>query len=164
MTSNIEPPRIFATFRYRDAAAAIRWFVDTLGFIERARHHDGDRIAHAELTFGSSIVMLGQSAPDEFGRIVGEPEGQGGRATYVAVEHLDELYRRVEASGVQIDEPPTERAYGSREFTCRDPEGNVWFFGTYWPQANEASDQAVHAGGRHCPADQGKPPRWRPRV
>ena len=29
------------------------------------------------------------------------------------------------------------RDYGSREFICRDPEGNVWCFGTYWPKAGE---------------------------
>ncbi len=88
------------------------------------------------------MVMLGQVVADEFGRIVGESEGQdqGGRATYVAVEDLDGLFRRVEASGVQIDEPPTERSYGSREFICRDPEGNVWCFGTYWPKADDSPD------------------------
>jgi uncharacterized glyoxalase superfamily protein PhnB len=26
--------------------------------------------------------------------------------------------------------------YGSREFTARDPEGNVWSFGTYDPFRN----------------------------
>ncbi|GCC47386.1 hypothetical protein chiPu_0031451, partial [Chiloscyllium punctatum] len=27
--------------------------------------------------------------------------------------------------------------YGSRDFACRDPEGNLWSFGTYWPKAHE---------------------------
>jgi len=25
----------------------------------------------------------------------------------------------------------TDQSYGSREFTARDPEGNLWSFGTY---------------------------------
>ena len=25
--------------------------------------------------------------------------------------------------------------YGGRDYTCRDPEGNVWTFGTYDPWA-----------------------------
>ncbi|TIL55186.1 MAG: glyoxalase, partial [Mesorhizobium sp.] len=32
-----------------------------------------------------------------------------------------------------------DRDYGSREFICCDPEGNVWSFGTYWPKADEAA-------------------------
>jgi uncharacterized glyoxalase superfamily protein PhnB len=27
--------------------------------------------------------------------------------------------------------------YGSRDFACRDPEGNLWSFGTYWPKVTE---------------------------
>jgi uncharacterized glyoxalase superfamily protein PhnB len=27
--------------------------------------------------------------------------------------------------------------YGSRDFICRDPEGRVWCFGTYWPKVGE---------------------------
>ncbi|MBR1205399.1 MULTISPECIES: hypothetical protein [unclassified Bradyrhizobium] len=27
--------------------------------------------------------------------------------------------------------------YGSRDFACRDPEGNLWSFGTYWPKAHK---------------------------
>jgi len=34
-----------------------------------------------------------------------------------------------------VDQP-----YGSREYAARDPEGNVWAFGTYRPQAEVDSD------------------------
>ncbi len=27
--------------------------------------------------------------------------------------------------------------YGSRDFACRDPEGNLWSFGTFWPKTCE---------------------------
>ena len=27
--------------------------------------------------------------------------------------------------------------YGSRDFACRDPEGNLWSFGTYRPKADD---------------------------
>ena len=40
------------------------------------------------------------------------------------------------AAGAKIEEGLTERDYGSREFICRDPEGMVWCFGTYWPKAS----------------------------
>ncbi|TGV78109.1 glyoxalase, partial [Mesorhizobium sp. M00.F.Ca.ET.158.01.1.1] len=40
-------------------------------------------------------------------------------------------------AGATIIQELTNRDYGSREFICRDPEGNVWSFGTYWPKAGE---------------------------
>ena len=48
-------------------------------------------------------------------------------------------YRRLraEAAGAEILEGLTDRGYGSREFICRDPEGNVWSLGTYWPKSND---------------------------
>ena len=78
MTTQIEPPRIYPAYRYRDPARAIEWFVGTLGFTVRARYNDGPRIVHAELFFGSSIIMIGEAGPDEFGQIVGEPAEHGG--------------------------------------------------------------------------------------
>jgi uncharacterized glyoxalase superfamily protein PhnB len=51
---------------------------------------------------------------------------------------VDALHDRVLASGVVIEEGLVDRDYGSREFTCRDPEGNLWCFGTYWPKAEQA--------------------------
>jgi uncharacterized glyoxalase superfamily protein PhnB len=39
----------------------------------------------------------------------------------------------VVASGVVIEEGPTDRDYGSRAFICLDLEGNLWCFGTYRP-------------------------------
>ncbi len=38
-------------------------------------------------------------------------------------------------TGARIEEGLTDQPYCSREFICRDPEGNVWCFGTYWPTA-----------------------------
>jgi uncharacterized glyoxalase superfamily protein PhnB len=79
--------------------------------------------------------MLGHAAEDAFGSLVGAPGEQGGKAIYLAVDDVDGLFAKVRASGVEIAEGLTDRSYGSREFICRDPEGNVWCFGTYRPAA-----------------------------
>jgi uncharacterized glyoxalase superfamily protein PhnB len=34
-----------------------------------------------------------------------------------------------------VTEPPSEKDYRSRDFSVKDPEGNVWSFGTYRPAA-----------------------------
>ncbi|MGY6710322.1 MAG: VOC family protein [Rhizobiaceae bacterium] len=129
------PPCIYPTFRYNDALSVLDWFTGVLGFEIKAKFLDGDKLGHAELALGSSMIMMGEAAEDFFGGIVGQPGDQGGKAVYVAVDDVDALFARVEASGAVIEEGLTERSYGSREFICRDPGGNVWCVGTYRPKA-----------------------------
>jgi uncharacterized glyoxalase superfamily protein PhnB len=130
-----EAPRMYPTFRYRDPVAMIAWLCDTVGFTVRVRHPAEGEVGHAELAYGSSMIMLGTVRDDAHGARVGAPGQDGGKALYVAVDDVDALHSRVAASGAVIEEGLVERGYGSREFACRDPEGNLWCFGTYWPRA-----------------------------
>lgn len=129
-----EAPRIYPSFRYRDPAAMIGWLCDTVGFVVHARHPAEGDVVHAELAFGSAMIMLGGVRDDPYGALVGGPSQDGGKALYLAVDDVDALHDRVAASGVVIEQALVDRDYGSREFICRDPEGNLWCFGTYWPK------------------------------
>ncbi len=129
--------RLYPTLRYRDAEAAIRWLIDVLGFTERVIYRDGGAIAHAELAIGSSILMLGEMRDDAYGALVGPVEGHRTDALYLAVDDADAVHARVSASGREIAQPLVDKDYGSREFACRDPEGNLWVIGTYAPQVGE---------------------------
>lgn len=132
-----EPPRIYPTFRFRDAEAMIGWLEKAFGFTTRAKYMDGDKVAHAELALGSAMIMCGSDRDDAFARMVGRPGDQGGRSLYIAVDDADAAFRRASEAGAKILEGLTDRDYGSRDFICSDPEGNVWCFGTYWPKAAE---------------------------
>jgi uncharacterized glyoxalase superfamily protein PhnB len=112
----------------------IDWLQNAFGFTLRARYGEGDEVHHAELALGSSIIMIGQVRDDKFGSMVGEPGGSGGKSIYIAVRDADAAFEKARAAGAVILEGPVDREYGSREFICRDPEGNVWCFGTYWPK------------------------------
>ena len=136
--SNPEAPRIFPTFRYREPARMIDWLEKAFGFVTHARFGEGDAVAHAELAFGASMIMIGAAQDDAFGAIVGQPGGKNGQAVYVAIEDVDRLYARASAAGATIEQELTNRDYGGREFICRDPEGNVWCFGAYWPRMGGA--------------------------
>ena len=137
MPTPTEAPRLYPTFRYRDAAAMIDWLANAFGFALQAKYMDGDTVAHAQMTFGSSMIMLGSVRDDAYGAMVGSPEPGGGKSTYVAVDDVDALYARAKAAGATILQELVDRDYGSREFICADPEGNVWSFGTYWPKADD---------------------------
>lgn len=137
MPTTTEPPRLYPTLRYRNAAKMIDWLCEAFGFSVHARFGEGDVVHHAELTFGSSMIMLGTARDDKFGQMVGAPGSGGGRAIYVAVTDADAAYLSAKKAGAEILEELVDRDYGSREFICRDPEGNVWSLGTYWPKAGD---------------------------
>ncbi|HEX5078926.1 MAG TPA: VOC family protein [Geminicoccaceae bacterium] len=139
----VEPGRIYPTLRYRDAPAMIAWLCRAFGFAEHVVYPAPDgTIAHAELSLGSAMIMLGSARDDRFGAMVGAPigpdaEGGNGQAIYIALDDPDGLYARAKAAGARILMDLTDTDYGSREFICRDPEGYVWCFGSYWPKAHE---------------------------
>lgn len=127
------PPCIYPTLRYKDANRMLVWLQEAFGFREHVVYRDGDTVAHAELALGSSILMLGQSKDDAYGKMVGDPDTRRTDSIYIAVTDPDALHARAAAAGATIEMAPHDTDHGSRDFICRDPEGNLWSFGTYWP-------------------------------
>ena len=123
-------PSIYPSLRYHDAAAAIEFLERAFGF-ERVMvvPGDGDTIVHAELRYGDGMVMLGSEAEDDRG--YGRHAGQGW--LYVVVDDADAHYERARAAGAEIVKELEDQDYGSRDYSARDPEGNLWSFGTYRP-------------------------------
>ncbi|MDP3898313.1 MAG: VOC family protein [Mesorhizobium sp.] len=139
MAMTQEAPRLYPTFRYRDAAAMIDWLREAFGFSLDAKFMDGDHVAHAQLSLGPSMIMLGSVRDDAYGALVGQPGGNGGKSVYVAVDDADAAYATARAAGAKILEELNDRDYGSRDFICADPEGVVWCFGTYRPKPGETA-------------------------
>jgi uncharacterized glyoxalase superfamily protein PhnB len=50
---------------------------------------------------------------------------------YVVCTEPDALFARATAAGASVVRGLADEDYGSRGFTVRDPEGNLWSFGTY---------------------------------
>ncbi len=55
----------------------------------------------------------------------------GTAACYVVTDDPDALHERAVAAGAEVIQPPHDTDHGSRDFAVRDPEGNLWSFGTY---------------------------------
>lgn len=140
------PPRqsrssIIPCLRYRDAPAAIEWLCKTFGFERHAVHANPDgSIAHAQLTLGDGMVMLGSVTPDsagsDWGRLTKQPQDVGGAETqspYVVVTDPDAIHAAAKAAGATIVIEIADADYGGRGFSCRDLEGHLWSFGSYDP-------------------------------
>jgi uncharacterized glyoxalase superfamily protein PhnB len=124
---------IYPVLKYEDARAAIDFLERAFGF-ERHAVYDGEQggVAHAEIRLGGEYVMLGSTSEGEerFN------QGAGRTSLYIVVDDPDALHDRARDAGATIERELTDQDYGSREFTARDPEGNVWSFGTYQPWAS----------------------------
>jgi len=132
---------IMPTLRYRDARTAIDWLCNVLGFTRHAVY-DGpnNTVGHAELALNGGMIMLGSHKDDDYGRGFKSPGELGGvetRSAYVVVADADAVYARAQAAGAPVDRPLQNTAYGSREFSIKDPEGHSWSVGTYDPWASQ---------------------------
>lgn len=123
---------VWPTLVYPDARGAIKFLVDAFGFTETLVVPDeGDDtiVVHSQLTWPEGGgVMLGTADRDDsvFSR---RPTGMG--STYVVTDDPDGLFDRAIAAGAELIQELQDEDYGSRGFSVRDPEGNVWSFGTY---------------------------------
>lgn len=128
--------RIIPTIRYHDAPRMNEWLCDAFGFQRHLVVNDGhDGIAHAQLTLGNAMIMLGSARPDEFGVLQKTARSLGGisQSPYIIVDDVDNVCGKARAAGAEITMEPRDEDYGGRLFSCRDPEGQLWNFGTYDP-------------------------------
>ncbi|MGH8487578.1 MAG: VOC family protein [Gammaproteobacteria bacterium] len=130
---------VIPCLRYRNAPAAIEWLCAAFGFEKQAVYPNEDgTIAHAQLTFGNGMIMLGSvlDKETEWGRLIKQPdeiEGAETQSAYVIVADADALYARAKATGAKIVVDIKDEDYGGRGFSCYDLEGHLWNFGTYDP-------------------------------
>jgi uncharacterized glyoxalase superfamily protein PhnB len=121
-------PNISPVIRYRDAAAALHWLERAFGFERLADYRDDEgKVVHAELRYGSGMVMIGEARDESLG------PAPGSGWCYVVVEDVDAHHARAVESGAEIVYGLTDQDYGSRDYAALDPEGNHWSFGTYHP-------------------------------
>ena len=124
-----DTPRVTPYLYYQDVAGALRFLADAFGFRERLRMpgKDGD-IAHAEMTLGDGVVMMG--CP---GRDYRNPKrlGQTTQSLYIYVDDVDAHCARAKQAGAKILNEPEDQFYGDRRYGAEDPEGHHWFFATH---------------------------------
>jgi uncharacterized glyoxalase superfamily protein PhnB len=125
------PTMVWPALQYADAHAAIAFLTDAVGFVATAVYtseQDPSVVEHAELRWPlGGGVMLGSHR--ERADSPAPPPGQS--ACYVVTDDADALFDRVKAAGATVIREPNDTDYGSRDFSIRDPEGNVRSFGTY---------------------------------
>lgn len=127
---------VIPALQYQDARAAIDFLCTAFGFEKKAVYEgEGGTIAHAELTLGNGMIMLGSVNESAYGKLLKRPCDAGGvtMVVYAIVDDVDAHFARAKAAGAVIAREPVTQDYGGRDYIAKDPEGHVWTFGSYDP-------------------------------
>jgi PhnB protein len=126
-----EYPRVTPYLVVDGAAAAIDFYTKVFGAKERMRMPaPGDKIGHAEIEIGNSMVMLADANPQMGHK---SPKALGGSpvSLLVYVENADDTVKRATASGGKVVRPVENQFYGDRMGGVEDPFGHLWYVATH---------------------------------
>ena len=143
---------VVPTVRYRDLPAAIEWLCNAFGF-ERHRvvTDNNGSVLYAQLTFGKGMVMVAPIQETAFGKLMVQPDEIGGVETQICYLRVDDpsahQARAAEAGGDVVLDIKAEASTG-HGYSCRDPEGHIWNFGTYDPWDANAIAPVAYPGRR----------------
>nr|MBI1230219.1 glyoxalase [Cytophagales bacterium] len=132
--------RIIPSIGYQDAKNAVKWLCEAFDFKENALYETEDgKVAHAQLTYKGNMIMLGSSDNgSEFSKLTKLPTELGGFVTqspYIIIDdhEIEAHYEKAKSHGAEILLALKSEDYGGKNYTCKDPEGHIWNFGSYDP-------------------------------
>lgn len=113
------------------AARAIEFYKQAFGAKEVLRiPAPGDRVGHAEIKIGGSVIMMADEHPEMDAR---GPKHYGGSpvSLLLYVTDVDKQFKQALAAGGTEVRPVADQFYGDRAGTLRDPFGHTWHIHTH---------------------------------
>jgi PhnB protein len=113
----------------KDAARAIEFYKAIFGAQERMRKAtpDGNKITHAELTIGDSIIFVN----DELGPQTAGAPGAQKISLFLYVEDADTTFNLAVEAGSKVMMPLDTQFWGDRFGSVIDPWGHSWGIATH---------------------------------
>lgn len=123
-----------------DCKAAIDLYKKVFGARQTEMIMDGDRVIHAEVVIGNSVLMLADEN-DQWGLV--SPATVGGNPTslYHYVEDVDAVAASAMANGFSEMMPVADMFWGDRYGQYQDPFGHIWGLSTRLEQVEEEEIQ-----------------------
>jgi len=120
---------MFPYLRVKNSAAAIAFYVDVFGAVEKFRLVEpSGRVGHAELSLGGGILMICDEFP-EYGLFAPSEAGRAPLSIHLHVDNADATITRAVERGATLVRPPSDAFYGERSGTIRCPFGHEWMIG-----------------------------------
>jgi PhnB protein len=127
-----------------DARKAIAWYEEAFGAKEVSRNvGPGNRIMHATLQIGSSLVYVSDVFP---GSDIRDPERLGGSSVSLHLRDpdIDRVWQQAVDAGANVTMQLADQFWGERFGKVIDPFGHVWTFG-YPAKMSEYERERLHA-------------------
>lgn len=128
-------PRVSPYLIIDGAAAAIDFYTAVFGAQETVRMGGGpddpaDKIGHAEVALGDSVIMLADEAP-QVGAL--SPTSVGGTPVTISVyvDDVDAVWGKAMAAGATPERELRNEFYGDRVGDFVDPWGHKWHVATH---------------------------------
>jgi uncharacterized glyoxalase superfamily protein PhnB len=121
---------VYPALTYRDVEAALVFLTTAFGLqVDELEHDEAGAVRSASLRVGEGRVLVQPDVPEE---LHGTHLRQGW--VYVTVADADAHFARARDAGAQVLADPHGSVDGTfRGYSARDPEGNLWSFGTDRP-------------------------------
>jgi PhnB protein len=147
----------------KDAARAIEFYKQAFGATEIMRlNGPAERIGHAEIRIGNSIIMLADEFPD-YGAISAETLGGSPVKILLQVDDVDAVAARALAAGAKVVRPVQDQFYGERSGQFSDPFGYTWMISTQTEQLTAEEIERRFAALRQpatAPSAEAEKPKW----
>ncbi len=122
---------VFPYLRVRGASDAIEFYKQAFGATEKFRLTEpSGRIGHAELEFGSFVVMISDEYP-EYDIQGPEAFGGTGSSIHLHVDDVDAMTQQAVDAGAKLVMEPKDQFYGERSSKVLDPYGHEWLLGSH---------------------------------
>jgi PhnB protein len=113
------------------AARALDFYKRAFGAKELMRiPAPGDRVGHAEMKVGDSVIMLADEHPEMDARAPGHFGGSP-VSLLLYVTDVDKQFKQALDAGATEVRPVADQFYGDRSGTLKDPFGHSWHLSTH---------------------------------
>lgn len=131
----------YAYLRIRGARAAIEFYKQAFGAEEVfCLAEPNGRVAHAELMFGPTKIMLSDEYPER-GILSPQAYGGTGASVHLHVSDVDAVTKQAAEVGATVLMEPTDQFYGERVAKLVDPYGHDWMLGQQIEQVSHEEIQ-----------------------
>ena len=136
------------------ASDAIKFYKKAFGAKElgRMKAGDGQRLMHAMIMVGNSIIMLNDAFP-EWGSKGPKALGGSAVAVHLYVDDADKVFKKALKAGATVAMPIADMFWGDRYGIVLDPFGHRWSIATHKKDLSPAqmAKAAKAAMAQHAP-------------
>ncbi|MDQ6635050.1 MAG: VOC family protein [Gemmatimonadota bacterium] len=109
-----------ASLTVKDVKRSVAWYRDAIGFtVDREYERDG-RVLSVALKAGAVRILLNH---DDGAKGLDRAKGEGFSLMLTTTQSVDEVAKRIKASGTTLITEPTDMPWGARAFRVQDPDG-----------------------------------------